>query len=108
MLLRKFVSSALVFIGLGLAVSAQAAVVPAVGAMQGTAIFATNNGSLEQDLQPRILAGAGQTNIHPILGTPARPVANAKSTDDHTNFYAMLGLGLLGLMVARRKRYGRK
>jgi hypothetical protein len=108
MLLRTFVSSVFVFTSLGLACSAQAAVVPAVGAMQGTAIFATQNGSLEQELQPRILAGAGQMNIHPILGAPTRPIANVKSTDDRSNVYAVMGLGILGFMVVRRKRYGRK
>ncbi len=106
MLLRTFVSTVFVFTSLGWVSSAQAAVVPAVGAMQGTAIFATQNGSLEHSLQSTAAAGAMQ--IHPILGAPTKPVATVNATDDHSNVYAMLALGALGLTVIRRKRYGRK
>ncbi len=106
MFLRKFVSAVFAFTLLGLTVAAQAAVVPVVGAMQGATLFAANNGSLEQGLQPS--AGADPMNIHPVLGTPTQPVTNVKSSDDRSNLYAVVGLGLLGLLVARRKRYGRK
>lgn len=106
MLLRTFVSTLLVLTSLGWASSAQAAVVPTVGAMQGTAIFATQNGSLEHSLQPAAAVGAMQ--IHPILGAPTKPIATVNATEDHSNVYAMLALGVLGLTVIRRKRYGRK
>ncbi|MGL4995275.1 MAG: LPXTG cell wall anchor domain-containing protein [Deefgea sp.] len=108
MLLRKIVSSAFVFTLLGLSVSAQAAVVPAVGAMQGATLFAANNGSLEQGLQSTTLASTGALMIHPVLGAPARPLATVKADESNSNWYAMMGLGLIGLMLIRRKRYGRQ
>lgn len=106
MLLRTFVSAVLVFTSFGLVLPAQAAVVPTVGTMQGTAIFAAQNGSLEQSLQPA--AAASVLQIHPVLGAPTRPIPKLSSTEDHANFYAMLALAALGLTVIRRKRYGRK
>lgn len=104
MLFRQFVSAATLLSGLFFAVSTQAAVVPAVGAVQGTAILAAHNGSLEQELR---LAPAA-VSIHPVLGTPTRPVVKPAEDENQSNIYAMLGLGALGLMVIRRKRYGRK
>jgi hypothetical protein len=105
MLLRTFVSAVLVFTSLAWVSSAQAAVVPVVGAMQGTTIFATQNGSLEQSLQP---AAATALQIHPVLGAPTKPIVNSNTSDANSNIYAMLALGALGLTVIRRKRYGRK
>ena len=106
MLLRTFVSTVLVFASFSWASSAQAAVVPVVGAMQGTTIFATQNGSLEQSLQP--VAATAALQIHPVLGAPTKPIANTNTSDANSNIYAMLALGALGLTIIRRKRYGRK
>lgn len=83
-----------------LAAPAQATVLTVAGGLQGAAIFANNNVDTSKSLGLGSLAGAA-VKVKPLANV------NPAKTENDSQLYAMIGLGIIGLALVRRKRYGR-
>jgi hypothetical protein len=88
---------------LSLAAPAQAAVLSAAGGLQGAAVFAAANGSLESANLLAVPAplGANVLSVKPI------PRVNTVKDESDSQIYAMIALGVIGFTLIRRRRYGR-
>ena len=92
----------LVLAAAGLTLPAQAAVLSAAGGLQGAAVFAVANGSLESTNLSAVPAQLGAN----VLSAKPIPRVNAVNDDD-SKIYAMIALGVIGFTLIRRRRYGR-
>lgn len=94
----------LVLASLSLAAPTQAAVLTAVGGLQGAAVFAKSSIDPHSVNATGLgLVPTGGATLPVKLNTRAIP----KPAESDSQLYAMIGLGLIGLMLMRRKRYGR-